>query len=148
MEVDRRVCVILEAEAGDGGGLGYVGVRVAQEAEDYLRPVLSVVRVCHLLDCILFRLAERLTILSRFTSRPNFSFFDPHSDEIGRFLIVGLAEGYDLAHRCIVPIGEGADNVRHIARFYRLKVRHSIGQQINRIFVIPEHFMILYPCQL
>ena len=139
---------MLEAESGDCGGLSYVRVRVAQEAVYDLRPVLSVVQVSKLLDCVLFRLAERLTIFTRFTNRPNFSSFDPHSDEIGRFLIIGLAKGDDLAHRRVVPIGEGTDNVRHIARFYRLEVRNGVGQQINRVSVIPEHFMVLHPRQL
>ena len=148
MEVDRRVWVMLEAEPRDCRGLGYVGVRIAQEAVDDFGPVLSIVRVSDLLDCVFFRLVERLTVLTWLANRPNFFSFDAHFDEIGRFLIIGLAEGNDLAHRRIVPIGEGADNVRHIARFYRLKVGYGLGQQINRILVIPEHFMVLHPRQL
>ena len=125
-----------------------MGVRIAQEAVDDFGPVLSIVRVSDLLDCVFFRLVERLTVLTWLANRPNFFSFDAHFDEIGRFLIIGLAEGNDLAHRRIVPIGEGADNVRYIARFYRLKVGYGLGQQINRILVIPEHFMILHPRQL
>ena len=131
MEVDRRVWVMLEAEPGDCRSLGYVGVRVAQEAVDDLRPVLLIVRVSDLLDCDLLRLVERLTVLTGLANRPNFFSFDAHFDEIGRLLIIGLAKGNDLAHRCIVPIGEGADNVWHIARFDRLKVGYGLGQQIN-----------------
>ena len=131
MEVDRRVWIVLEAEPGDCRGLSYVRVCVAQEAVYDLRPVLSVVQVSKFLNCVLFRIAERFTILTRFALRPYFSSFDPHSDEIRRFLIILLAKRNDFSHRCVVPIGEGADNVRHIARFNRLKVGYGLGQQIN-----------------
>lgn len=143
MEIYRLVGVVQQAEAGDGLGLRDVGVSEAQELQDYPRPVLLVVLICHFLELCLLLGLQGQTIGAVRTADPDIIVGDGLLEEVRSLWVVRLAEGNNLAHRHVVPIGERTDNVRDIARFYRLKPRHCFSNLIDSPFVVLDDFGVL-----
>ena len=65
-----------------------------------------------------------------------------HLDEVGRFLIVLLAERNYLAHGNIIPIGKWTYDMRNFSTFNWLKVRVYISHTVNFISIILSKVLI------
>ena len=148
MEVDGLVWVVLKAESRDGLALRDVRIREAQELEDDLGPILPIVRVRHRLELGLLFWLERQAVGTRPAAGPHSALLNRLLDEIGRIQIVHLAEGNDLAHRCVVPVSEGPDDVWDVASLDRLEVWHVLGEMIDGVLVVGDEFWVLDLAQL
>lgn len=64
------------------------------------------------------------------------SLVNSHLNKVGWFLIVLLAEGNNLAHGDVIPVGKWTYDMRNLATFNRLKVRVDISHAIYLIPVV------------
>ena len=59
-----------------------------------------------------------------------------------------LAEGNNLAHRRVVPVCEGPDDVRDVASLDRLEVWHVLSEMVDGMLVVGDEFWVLDLAQL
>ena len=80
----------------------------------------------------------------RNTVRINKPLINCHLDEVRRFRIILLAEGNNLAHGNVIPVGEWTNDMRNFTTLNRLKMRVYISHVVYYIPVILPKVRVFY----
>ena len=102
-----------------------------------------VIRIRHRLKFSLLLRLEGQAVGTRATARSHSTIFDRLLEEIRCIEIVHLAEGYNFSHGNIVPVSEGADNMRDVTCLNRLEIWNMISKMINGMLVVGYDFWVL-----
>ena len=119
------------------------------EVEDSPLPVALVVSVLQLIELLLVgcRGVPLVPITVRKLGNANQLLIDRLLQEVGRVRIVLLHKRHDLTHGLLVPVGEGAGDVRDVALFDGLDFLVFLHNS-QVVIVVEAHFRVFVLSQL